>query len=1117
MDSFRKARKQLLRLSKKELIGPGYGERCDESKEIITENPISRYTVGILYPQNANRDLKEEIDDTGANEVGSKEDLNSFLDNHINIANQYYPSAMGLSFYISGINPGIKVNINSARYVKTVLDDCAIETTNIPEEFIDDEKFNSIFKISKNRLIPRKKISRDERDRLVKRIKKNYGQNSEFESLIYKIYSRQEYGWKREPIEKTIIFNKKDKNRETKKITDGLKIECIKRPINKSDRTLFTVSLINNNTVKEKNVRKNKKSFFQCGFTVNSLKKDFCEYNNDNFSAMSEEEKTLALLYRNKKSYAVGHGCAADWEEETNKIKKISTSIIPEEEIPEVEYLPDELKNKNLEILKLINISDLSELTLKEQISGLNEFCNIYNEWIISLEKRKTKVPEDLTDIADKHIEKCKETLRRMKKGIKLIGTNKKIRTAFLFANKAMLMQMENSKLKKRNCFPGEEKIEWPDYNDSQVGWRPFQLAFILLSIEGISDPESRDRDFVDLIWFPTGGGKTEAYLGLIAFTIFLRRLRYPVKGSGTAIIMRYTLRLLTAQQFQRASTLICACELIRRENTELGDKKISLGLWIGKNSTPNYLDKAFREIDFLAQGRSKNNKFQILKCPWCGTKMEAEDGKGEWGYRRGRRPERLIIYCPEEKCDFNIDKELPIKVVDEDIYKDPPTLLFGTVDKFAMMPWKTEISNLFALDEGNNNLSPELIIQDELHLISGPLGTIVGLYETAIDALCSEKGINPKIVASTATIRRAINQCKSLYNRDMRQFPPPGLEKDDSFFAREIPIDERPGRLYAGIMSSGKTQTTTEIRLMASLLQLCKKLDYEDEIIDKYWTLTGYFNSLRELGRCSTMVSDDIKDHVKRIAKRENIDERKIFRAKELTGRKKAGEIPWILEKLEAKYPDDNPINILLATNMISVGIDISRLGLMIMVGQPKTTSEYIQATSRVGRKFPGLIFTLYDGARYRDRSHYEDFISYHQSFYRYVEPTSVTPFSGAARQRGLHAVFITYLRHILGLRKDNQIKDFISGIEELELIKTDILNRVKKISIDELADTEKEIEKLIEDLENIVNEKDNITYSNQHKAHLIYPYSKENDNYWKTLQSMRNVDQACKIHILD
>jgi hypothetical protein len=201
----------------------------------------------------------------------------------------------------------------------------------------------------------------------------------------------------------------------------------------------------------------------------------------------------------------------------------------------------------------------------------------------------------------------------------------------------------------------------------------------------------------------------------------------------------------------------------------------------------------------------------------------------------------------------------------------------------------------------------------------------------------------------------------------------------------------------------------------------------------------------------------------------------------------------------------------------MISVGIDISRLGLMIMVGQPKTTSEYIQATSRVGRKFPGLIFTLYDGARYRDRSHYEDFISYHQSFYRYVEPTSVTPFSGAARQRGLHAVFITYLRHILGLRKDNQIKDFISGIEELELIKTDILNRVKKISIDELADTEKEIEKLIEDLENIVNEKDNITYSNQHKAHLIYPYSKENDNYWKTLQSMRNVDQACKIHILD
>ena len=611
-----------------------------------------------------------------------------------------------------------------------------------------------------------------------------------------------------------------------------------------------------------------------------------------------------------------------------------------------------------------------------------------------------------------------------------------------------------------------------------------------------------------------TGGGKQKRTRS-VSVCDFPQEAPLSQGRRSTAIIMRYTLRLLTAQQFQRASTLICACELIRQERPEvLGEASISIGLWIGSASTPNTLDNAYDRLDRMVSGVEKENPFQVLACPWCGTRLTRDEDKGSWGYKKGNRPRRLRIHCTEATCAFSND--LPIMVVDEDIYRNPPTLLFGTVDKFALLPWRQEVKHIFGLSA--EILSPELIIQDELHLISGPLGTIVGLYETAIDLLCSVKGVSPKILASTATIRRANDQVKALYNREVSVFPPSGTEAEDSFFAREAELSEKPGRVYVGLMATGKTLTTTQVRLMAGLLQYIFEADYNAELKDPYWTLVCYFNTIRELGKCSTLALDDIKDRVRRIAFRRGTKQRVYYQADELTGSRKSEDIPTMLNRLEISYPDNGTIDILLASSMISVGIDIDRLGLMTVVSQPKSTSEYIQATSRVGRKCPGLIVTLYDGARPRDRSHYERFTAFHQAFYRYVEPTSVTPFSGPARDRALHAVLVTLVRHCLkDLTADNQAGQFTAGHPGVQRAVEAIVARADSVMPEEAESTAFDLQCLVNEWALIADTCQSLTYSNRGKNHLLYPAGKCNDRFWRTMQSMRNVDAPGNVRVVD
>lgn len=506
------------------------------------------------------------------------------------------------------------------------------------------------------------------------------------------------------------------------------------------------------------------------------------------------------------------------------------------------------------------------------------------------------------------------------------------------------------------------------------------------------------------------------------------------------------------------------------------------------------------------------------------------------WGYKFNGKTNK--IFCPEEQCPF--ENELPVQIVDECIYENPPTLLFGTVDKFAMITWVENASRLFALDEANNNLLPELIIQDELHLISGPLGTIVGLYETAIDAMCSEKGIKPKIIASTATIRRAKDQCDQLYIRDVKQFPSPGLSAEDSFFIKEN--TKAPGRMYVGLLPTGKTLTTTQVRLMSALTNRVKMLDIPEEVKSEYWTLVCYFNTLKELGMTNSLIQADIQDNINIVSKRllKRREARILYNITELTSRKTANEINKTLDNLEVNYSSKNiankkySIDVLLASNMISVGVDVSRLNLMMVLEQPKLTAEYIQATSRVGRKNPGLVFTLYSPSRSRDKSHYEMFHDYHKSFYKHVEPTSITCFSEPSIDRMLHSVFIAMVRHILGLATEDSAECFDTTTYNIDKIKDIIIDRVsnlldrtdmsKEVKSNELDYVENKLKEIIERWENKIEflGSDKIlkyytTKKEGNVENLIKPFGKKEENgEFETLQSMRNVDRQGGVDLI-
>lgn len=762
-----------------------------------------------------------------------------------------------------------------------------------------------------------------------------------------------------------------------------------------------------------------------------------------------EDALTNLLLYRDVCEFATGHGISAEWpSSETLSVPWVATSWMPKAIVegtsPEGHESLSKLRSRDPNPFVGEWLAD--ESRQKDVCTALEEFCSLYGNWISTSLKGRTsefKGNPHLEKAAGENLKRCEMTLSRLRRGVATLNTSATAWSAFALANRAMDLQSR---------FPSKKDKARP------LVWRPFQLAFLLLVIPSIVDGRDPDRETMDLLWFPTGGGKTEAYLGLTAFEIFFRRLELKQRREegGVDVLMRYTLRLLTVQQFQRAAALILACEQIRvQDSARLGQARITLGLYVGDDSTPNRLADADTRLLEERQGQQpKSTPRQLLKCPVCGGDLPVS------AYRPVLNEVRLDIRCPSSCCPTN-GEPLPVMTVDEVIYATPPSLLIGTIDKFAQLPRRTNIRHLFGLD---GNVRPGLIIQDELHLISGPLGSMTGLYEAAIDFICTVDGVRPKIVGSTATIGRAGRQVRALFDRDVLQFPPPGFDSADSFFA--VRDSCGPDRTYVGVATAGRSPKFALQAVVAALLQSIatsrEKGEAADADIDPYWTCVAYFNSLRELGGAHVLMLDDVPRQMQFLSRRLQSIQRLIEEPPtELSSRVSSRQIPEVLLRLEQALNSGDPfspvpVHAVLASNMISVGVDISRLGLMVVNGQPKSTAEYIQATSRVGRGLPGLVVTLYNFGRPRDVSHFEHFQNYHGALYRGVEATSVTPWAPRARDKALHAVFISLVRQLIGgLLEDEDAIRFDPGNPEVRVILDYMVARAEKAS-DGLEDVE-------------------------------------------------------------
>lgn len=1042
-----------IKLATKEDLYKRYYQKESKQEIIQRNNPSAHYVSGMLYPYTKpsnsmsessvgdELNLTQDEDENGQPNISeealkklskSKARLEKFSeadedDDLVPQKNEYLPSSLGLSYYI---------NLS--------------------------EQGSITFFVRGGRYLPQSIFTHDNSQ------KQRWWFRNEVEAKVT-VTCDELNTHNRRPFNKPVV---NDKINDMK-----LEIQILSRKLN-DGYYLITASLTNRTEITSKTYDEmDKYALFQSEMEIELSKGMFLKYPRVQTGLEDDEEKSNQLLYKNAAIYGLGHNCSCDWKDENVGVKRIKSTFLP---TYETQSMTPDIKDENGHDFSVSMLELSGKSGSRAEKSAIHKVVDSYENWINQKESSIIELDDYYQPIAKSHMTKCRISLQRMRRGLKLLE-NPKVLKAFQLANQAMILQQVNgTEVRKGHLKEGSLVYDKPKEtltvnnisnlkNSGKGNWRAFQIAFILMALESVISGDSPDREVVDLIWFPTGGGKTEAYLGLSAFSMFYRRLMNP-NDIGTDIIMRYTLRLLTADQFQRSSRLICAMEHIRRKEGIglLGSVPYTIGIWLGGDTTPNTNDKALKQLTALNHG-GKTEDFIVRFCPWCGATLGKYDEHNQKKRRGGTKSlyhgykkvhKRMVIHCPDNTCEFHDD--LPIYIVDETIYEVKPTFLLGTIDKFAMLAWRPQARTLFGLNEnGEREVSPpNLIIQDELHLISGPLGTVSGLYEVVIEELCTDNRFNrtkkPKIVCATATIRRFEEQIRNLYGRTGSQlFPSPGLDFDDSFFAQTAKDEQgknRPGRMYVGVYSPTVQLMTLQVKTFATFLQSVKILPKEEQ--DPFWTLLSFYNSIRELGGGMTLTQTDIPNYFNQVRFKKAITDKEQYRwinhAVELTSRLKSGEVAGAIGQLKKDISEWDAIDICLASNIIEVGVDIDRLSLMTIVGQPKTTAQYIQVSGRVGRKWwerPGLIVSLFASGRSRDKSHFEHFREYHEQLYAQVEPTSVTPFSDPSIKKVLPAIITIFLRQM----HDAQIAKSPETISEyqfeLEAFKHRLLKRVELI----------------------------------------------------------------------
>lgn len=1097
---YAEVRQKIIEAIRTDLIGPR------EDEEVLEENPRYAYLVGMLDAQNDDEDYssagEQEVDADMAIEDGEDYTAGEEDDNEpISTTRFQLPSSIGISFYVQSDLNGLNLDVSWGDYSKS----------------------------------SRKYTGKDEKE-----------------------HSRAVYT--RIPMKETVrvVFADFTRTNDYPLVCDSNVHVHVSRIPLKGGYSLVTAYVVN----KRKNpANSTERLMFQVELKAHA------EDGRPVFIAEHICREILAadeFYFAQRPILGRGRGCAAVWDKPVNgKTTSISTAFIPEYEFPGVSAALDGFDQYYFSTLTM------SKKAKKDETIGkLKTLADSYDSWITKTLSGSKRMEDQAfrERIGNTVIGRCQDALRRIREGIHIIETDDTAFEAFCFMNCVIFLQNSIKNYAKKH---GTDEVvcSFTDFirqkgKSSNFGWRPFQIAFILMNLAGIVNPEHPDREIVDLLYFPTGGGKTEAYLGLMAFAIANRRLRatedseYNLDG-GVTVMLRYTLRLLTTQQRDRITKMVVAAEKIRRQAyPHFGTEPISIGFWVGGGVTPNKFEEFIEKPDRPQDARSAVNHVckQLLTCPFCGKPLKEEN------FYIDTDRKTIEIYCSDRDCEFYKYRDgrypIPVYLVDEEIYSKCPTIILSTVDKFARLPWDVSTNALFGrvnrkcsrdgyvaigAEHGRHNrtetlptstltdirpfLPPELIIQDELHLITGPLGTVYGAYETIIEDMCTHDGIRPKYVVSTATIKNAEEQTRCLYARkNTTQFPPNGFEIGDSFFIREIPVDDNPFRKYVGICALGQSMKNALLWIYAIILQAAYTYSLQEEyrdVIDPYYTLVGYFNSIRELGGAVRLLQDDIPKRIHRIKRKYGLEkERYLYRNEEITSRMASFRIPEKLSQLETTFEKKGCLDTAIATNMIAVGMDVDRLGLMAVTGQPKQNSEYIQATSRIGRSHPGLVVTLYNAYRPRDLSHYENFTGYHAQLYRFVEGTTATPFSARARDRVLHALVISAIRLNYPQMANNPDAAAIVSLtdEQIATVRKMIIDRLNIVKPSAIADAEDEINQFIEWWKLRASRTDKplryYVVGTDRYNRLMNPYDKPHEEDEKaTLQSMREVESSANM----